>query len=95
MNHQKADLARWIAQQQQQSDIARQSLDSPQLHLHHHEAPIVDSEPQAVRMHPLITAAYMLLLSLSISLPLALIAAIVDAGNRPSVQYVQPSQGGW
>jgi hypothetical protein len=59
-------------------------------------APIAEPEqPQTVRLHPLFVATYMLFVSVAISLPIALIAAIVEAGSRPDVQYVQPSRGGW
>ena len=96
----KADaLAIWLVEQQQASRKAHPQQPPGELHLHHHAAPapppVADAQPQTVRLHPLITATYMLLLSLAISLPLAMLAAILDAGTRPAVQYVQPSRGGW
>jgi ABC-type phosphate transport system permease subunit len=78
-----------------------QSKQLAELHLHHHHyaapepSPVAEPEPQTVRLHPIFVATYMLFLSIAISVPLALLAAIVDSTNRPSVQYVQPQQGGW
>jgi hypothetical protein len=37
----------------------------------------------------------MLFVSLAISVPLALIGAIVDARIRPDVHYIHPSRGAW
>jgi hypothetical protein len=97
----KADaLAIWLVEQQQASRLAQQQPQLGELHLHQHHhaappAPVSTPEPQTVRMHPLFVAAYMLFLSVAISLPIALIAAIVEAGSRPDVQYIQPSRGSW
>jgi hypothetical protein len=94
-------LALWLVQRQQASQLSQPQSPPGELHLHqhHHAAPapplVEESEPQTVRLHPLVVATYMLFLSVAISLPLALIAAIVEAGNRPSIQYVQPSRGSW
>lgn len=76
-----------------------------ELHLHQHQhhyaasepepSPVATPEPQSLRMHPIFVATYLLFISIAISVPLALLAAIVDSTNRPSVQYVQPQQGGW
>jgi hypothetical protein len=95
-------LALWLHSQQESSRLAQKQIPSGELHLHQHHhaaptpAPIAEPEqPQAARMHPLFVAAYFLFLSVSISLPIALIAAIVDSNNRPDVQYVQPQRGGW
>lgn len=99
-DHQAQALVLWLAEQQQASRLAQQQAPTGELHLHQHHhaapAPAPVAEPEqdyrTVRMHPLFVAAYMLFLSVAISLPIALIAAIVD---RPDVQYVQPSRGGW
>jgi hypothetical protein len=97
-------LARWIAQQQQQGVPLANKL-PPEIHLHQHNyhaapapAPVAAPEPkqpQTVRLHPLVFMFSLFLLSIALSIPLALLSAIVDATNRPSVQYVQPSRGGW
>ena len=98
----KADaLAIWLVEQQQKSHLAQQQQPAGELHLHQHHhaapapAPVAETAPQTVRMHPLFVAVYMLFVSVALSLPLALIAAIVHAGNRPQVIYQQPSRGGW
>ncbi|HZG40477.1 MAG TPA: hypothetical protein VEZ50_17505 [Nodosilinea sp.] len=93
-------LAIWLIEQQQASQTAQPQSQPGELHLHqHHHAatppPVSPPEPQTVRLHPLFVATYMLFLSVAISVPLALIAAIVDSTNRPSVQYVQPERRGW
>lgn len=91
-------LAIWLVEQQQASRLAQHQKPG-ELHLHQHHypapAPLPVAEPQTVRLHPIFVATYMLFLSIAISVPLALLAAIVDSTNRPSVQYVQPQQGGW
>lgn len=95
-------LALWLAEQQQASRLAQQQAPLGEIHLHqhHHAAPAPlpmaePEQPQTVRLHPLALATYALLLSIAISVPLALLGAMVEALNRPTVQYVQPSRGGW
>lgn len=96
-------LALWLHSQQENSRLAQQQQTKPgelHLHQHHHAAPapppVTEPEqPQTVRLHPLFVATYLLFVSVAISLPIALIAAIVEAGSRPDVHYVQPSRGGW
>lgn len=93
-------LAIWLIEQQQASQMAQPQPQPGQLHLHQHHhaaspAPVSNPETQTVRLHPLFVATYMLFLSVAISVPLALIAAIVDDGNRPQVIYQQPSRRGW
>ena len=96
-------LAIWLVEQQQKSHLAQQQQPAGELHLHQHHhaapapAPVAETAPQTVRMHPLFVAVYMLFVSVALSLPLALIAAIVDTGNRPtlsppnsSVRYLTP-----
>ncbi|PZV07835.1 MAG: hypothetical protein DCF32_06285 [Leptolyngbya sp.] len=101
MTDQTRALALWLAEQQQASRLAQQQAPGEiHLHQHHHHAPtrppVAEPEqPQTVRLHPLALATYALLLSIAISVPLALLGAMVDALNRPSVEYVQPSRGGW
>lgn len=101
MSDQTKVLALWLAEQQQASRLAQQQTATElHLHQHHHAAPapppVAEPEqPQTVRLHPLVLATYALLLSIAISVPLALLGAMVDALNRPTVQYVQPSRGGW
>jgi hypothetical protein len=100
-DHQAQALALWLSEQQQASRLAQQQAPGElHLHQHHHAAPMPapiaePEQPQTVRLHPLFVATYMLFVSVAISLPIALIAAIVEAGDRPDVQYVQPSRGGW
>lgn len=93
-------LAIWLVQQQQASRLTHPKTPSGDLHLHQHHhaaspAPVSTPAPQTMRLHPLFVATYMLFLSVAISVPLALIAAIVDSTNRPSVQYVQPERRSW
>lgn len=95
-------LAIWMVEQQQKSHLAQQQTPpAGELHLHHHHhaaptpPPVAAPENHPARMHPLFVATYMLFISLAISIPLALLGAMVDALNRPSVEYVQPSRGGW
>jgi ABC-type phosphate transport system permease subunit len=92
-------LAIWLVEQQTSRLAQHQKPGELHLHQHHHAAPapapVTDPDPQTVRLHPIFVATYILFLSIAISVPLALLAAIVDATNRPSVQYVRPSQGGW
>ena len=93
-------LAIWLVEQQQTSRLAQHQKPG-ELHLHQHQhhyaapAPVTDPAPQTVRLHPIFVATYLLFISIAISVPLALLAAIVDSTNQPSVQYVRPSQGGW
>ncbi len=94
-------LALWLAQQQQASQLAQQqSATELHLHNHHHAAPVapitpaapITPEPQSeTRLHPLVVAATLLLLSVSISLPLAMFAAVVEAVRGPEVHYVPRS----
>lgn len=91
-------LAIWLAQQQQQSYLAQQQTQPGELHLHQHNhaAPAPAPEQrQTMKMHPLFAATYLLFISVALALPLALIAAIVEAGNQPEIIYQQPSRGGW
>jgi len=93
-------LAIWLVEQQQASRLAQhQKPGELHLHQHHHAAPapapVAEPEPQDSRLHPIFVATYMLFISIAISVPMALLAAIVDSTNQPSVQYVRPSQGGW
>jgi hypothetical protein len=104
MNDPKLDaMALWLVEQQQQSaaPIAHRGP-AGDLHLHQHHyaapAPVANPEPEqphSVRPNPLVMMFSLFLFSIAISVPLALLAAIVEATNRPSVQYVQPSGGGW
>lgn len=98
----KADaLAIWLIEQQQASRLAQQQTPPGELHLHQHHhaapapAPVAEPEQQTVRLHPLFAATYMLFVSIALALPLTLIAVILENANRPSIQYVQPSRGGW
>ncbi len=89
------ELTKWIDSQRQVSGIAQPGHQvPPELHLHHHAPPVPQSNDQEratiTRIHPLFAATYMLFVSLAISIPLALLAAIVESTNRPSVQYIQP-----
>lgn len=98
MKDQSDALAQWLAEQQRASSLSRKQP-APELHLHqhHHPAtppPVAEFERRE-RLHPLFVAVYMLFVSIAISVPLALLAAIVDSSNRPDVQYVQPDRGGW
>lgn len=101
MNHDpRAEaLAIWMVEQQKASKMAQQQTSAGDLHLHqhHHTAPppAAEFERRPERLHPLFVAVYMLFVSVAISVPLALLAAIVDASNRPDVQYIQPQQGRW
>lgn len=95
-------LAAWLVEQQQASRLAQPQTPPGELHLHQHHhaapAPLPRAEAdqrQAVRLHPLFVATYMLFVSVALALPLTLIAVILDTGNRPTIQYVQPSRGGW
>jgi hypothetical protein len=94
-------LAIWLVEQQQASRLAQQQTAPGELHLHQHHhaapvpAPVAEPEHQTVRLHPIFMATYLLFLSVAISVPLALIAAIVDSTHRPAVQYIQPSRGSW
>lgn len=95
--YQKEDaLAQFIAAQQRASDLARPTTGELHLHQHHHAAPspAAETERPPERLHPLFVATYMLFVSLAISVPLALIGAIVEATNQPDVQYIQPG-GRW
>lgn len=101
-DQQNRALVLWLAEQQQASRLAQQQAPGElHLHQHHHAAPapppVAEPEPEyrTIRLHPLILATYILFISVAMALPLAMIAAIIEAGNRPSVQYVQPSRGGW
>lgn len=101
MKDQNRALVLWLAEQQQASRLAQQQAPGElHLHQHHHAAPalpVAEPEPEyrTIRLHPLFLATYILFISVAMALPLAMIAAIIEAGNRPSVQYVQPSRGGW
>lgn len=92
-------LAIWLAQQQQSSYQAQQQAKPGELHLHQHQhhasATPPEFERRTERLHPLFVAVYMLFVSVAISVPLALLASIVDASNRPDVHYIQPERGGW
>lgn len=92
-------LALWIAQQQHDSQMAQHRHSKAELHLHQHNhaAPpsTATEKPQPAHYHPLVVATYAVLMALAVSVPLALLGAMVDSLNRPSVQYVQPSRGGW
>jgi hypothetical protein len=98
MSDQSDALVQWIAAQQRASSIS-QKQPAPELHLHQHHHPTTaaaaEFERRPERLHPLFVAVYMLFVSIAISVPLALLAAIVDASNRPDVQYIQPQRGGW
>jgi ABC-type phosphate transport system permease subunit len=100
-DQQSQALVLWLAEQQQASRLAQQQTRSElHLHQHHHAAPAPPplaepEQPQTVRLHPIFVATYMLFVSVAISLPIALIAAIVESNSRPDVQYVQPQRGGW
>lgn len=92
-------LTQWIAEQQRASSLSPKQA-ATELHLHQHNHPAVappsaEFERRSERLHPLFVAVYMLFVSVAISVPLALLAAIVDASNRPDVQYIQPQRGGW
>ena len=104
-----AALELWRAFQSQQSSRLADTL-PPEIHLHQHHhaapspppAPVTRHRPAPVPTyrrelpHPLITALYMLMVSVALALPLAVIAAIVGASNHPQVIYQQqPSRGGW
>lgn len=97
MKDQNSLLTQWIAQQQRASSLS-QKQPAPELHLHQHHhpttPPAVEYEPRSERLHPLFVAVYMLFVSLAISVPLALVAAIIESTTRPDVQYIQP-QGRW
>lgn len=104
MNDPKLDaMALWLVEQQQQSSspIAhRGPAGDLHLHQHHYAAPAPGATPEPeqhpiTRPNPLVMMFSLFLFSIAISVPLALLAAIVDATNRPSVEYVQPSRGGW
>lgn len=91
-------LVQWIAAQQRASSLSQSQAPELHLHQHHHPAtppPSAEFERRPERLHPLFVAVYMLFVSVAISVPLALLAAIVDSSNRPDVQYVQPQRGGW
>jgi len=91
-------LTQWIAEQQRASSLSKKQP-APELHLHQHHhptpPPAAEFERRPERLHPLFVAVYMLFVSIAISVPLALLAAIVDSSNRPDVHYVQPQRGGW
>ena len=92
-------LALWLHTQQENSRLAQQQQPPGELHLHqhHHAAPTVPApigvpeQPQTVRLHPLVFMACLFLLSLALSVPLALIAAISES-NRTEVHYIQPGE---
>lgn len=98
MKDQSDSLVQWIAAQRRASSLSQQQP-APELHLHQHHhpttPPAAEYEPRPERLHPLFVAVYMLFVSIAISVPLALLAAIVESSNRPDVQYVQPQQGRW
>lgn len=97
MQDQNSLLTQWIADQQRASSLSTKQP-APELHLHNHHhpaTPATDFERRPERLHPLFVAVYMLFVSIAISVPLALLAAIVDSSNRPDVQYIQPQRGSW
>lgn len=102
MKDQSDALVQWIAEQQRANSLSPKHP-APELHLHQHHYPAPPEPRRAVppphddytvRVPPLVAATYMLFLSVALALPLALIGAIVN-GDRPSVHYIQPSQGNW
>lgn len=102
----KADaLALWLVDQQlknRPTEVERSAGGDLHLHQHHYAVQPVQTTPepepetyQTVRLHPLAFMFSLFLLSIAISVPLALLGAMVDSLNRPDVQYIQPSRGGW
>ena len=91
-------LSQWIAEQQRASSLSKKQP-APELHLHQHHhptaPPAAEHDRRPERMHPLTYMFSLFLLSIALSVPLALLAAIVESSNRPSVNYVQPSQERW
>lgn len=99
MYHHKEDaLTQFIAAQQRASDLARPDSRELHLHHHHHAAPAPTPEPgtnyRRDLPHPLVAALTMAIVSLAICLPFAFAAAVIEALNKPDVQYIQPG-GRW
>ncbi|MEA5448525.1 hypothetical protein VB780_08110 [Leptolyngbya sp. CCNP1308] len=103
----KDDLAIWLDQQQGAPLTPRQL--PPEIHLHQHyyglQQPTAQPrEPrysraraarEPIEIGPRLALLYVFVGAISLAVVLAALGAVIDSLNRPSVQYVQPSWGGW
>lgn len=102
MTNRNQALALWLAANQQASHRAEKSAPPGDIHLHQHvhhappAPPLVEAPTEGpARVHPLTLATYAVLLSIAVSVPLALLGAMVEALNRPDVEIIQPARGEW
>ena len=107
MTPDKDALALWLDQQQQGAPLGNKL--PPEIHLHQHyhgpqQPPAQPREPrysraraarEPIEVGPRLALLYVFVGALSLAVVFAALGAVIDSLNRPSVQYIQPSRGGW
>jgi|GEM_PF-5394474 hypothetical protein len=105
MTPDKDALALWLDQQQQGAPLGTKPPPEIHLHQHHYYGPQQPlAQPREHRysraraatvVGPRLALLYVFVGAISLAVVFAALGAVIDSLNRPSVQYVQPQQGGW